>query len=99
MFTTSSITIEIPEGLLEDVEAEFDVSLEKSWLEPYSWGQSRGFETEVNAELISAQIGGLKLTRYQIVAMLSEPEALAIEEKYVENNRDDLIETAIEDAA
>jgi len=69
------ITIETDEGSIE-CPAEFDVEGEEYIAEPYSWGESRGTELELSAELVSAQFGGLALTR-DMVAKIIGGSALA----------------------
>lgn len=48
---------------VDDVECEIEVEVEECALEPYSWGQSRGTETEVNAVITHIRIGDLRLNR------------------------------------
>jgi len=56
------ITLDTHEGCVE-CPAEFDIEGEEFDAEPYSWGQSRGKEIEVKAELLWARFGDLKLDR------------------------------------
>lgn len=61
---------------IEDVNFSFEVETEISWLEPYSWGESRGSETEIsNINITGVQIGGLVLTEDQATKMFG-PEAI-----------------------
>lgn len=68
--TSTSYALDL-DGLIyvEDVPCEFDVEIEVSHLEPYSWGQSRGTETEITATLTAVKLGGLTITRDQAVLM------------------------------
>lgn len=68
--TSTSYALDL-DGLIyvEDAECEFDVEIEVSPAEPYSWGQSRGTETEITASLTAVKLGGLTITRDQAVLM------------------------------
>lgn len=57
---------------IEDADCAFDVEITTSPAEPYSWGQSRGTETEVSATLTGVTLGKLTLTRDQAVLMFGE---------------------------
>lgn len=59
------------DGLIyvEDTECEFDVEIDVYPAEPYSWGQSRGTETEITATMTAVKLGGLTITRDQAVQM------------------------------
>tara|TARA_R110002072_G_scaffold63430_5_gene157850 strand:+ start:2497 stop:2751 length:255 start_codon:yes stop_codon:yes gene_type:complete len=48
-------------GVLEDLEAEFDIDIETYPAEPYSTGASRGMEKEVTAHLRKIKINDLEL--------------------------------------
>ena len=69
----TTITIDL-DGMIyvEDVECEFDIEIETYEAEPYSWGGSRGTETEIDATLKSVKLGGLTITRDQAVLMFGE---------------------------
>ena len=77
----SDITIEIEtaEGYLE-CPAEFEYTSEQYENEPFSYGGSRGFETEVTATLIGAQFGNRKLTRADVVSIIGENRLSRIED-------------------
>lgn len=61
---------------LEDVGFSLEVTTEKSWAEPYSWGQSRGYEIEISdIKIVGVQVGGLVLTDEQATKMFG-PEAI-----------------------
>jgi len=74
-----SINIDIPEGLLEDVTACFDIEIETYPAEPYSWGGSRGMDYDVTSELTEVHLGGLVLDRDQMVKMLCDSEVAELE--------------------
>jgi hypothetical protein len=66
----TTMTIDL-DGLIyvEDVECEFDIKIETYEAEPYSWGGSRGTETEIDATLKSVKLGNLVITRDQAMLM------------------------------
>ena len=49
-----------------DAELTFDICVETGPAEPYAWGESRGNETTIRAELISAMIGDNTITPDQL---------------------------------
>lgn len=58
---------------LEDVGISLEVNTEIEWLEPYSWGQSRGKEVIISdIRLIGVQVGGLVLSSEQADKMFGE---------------------------
>lgn len=61
---------------LDDVNISLEVTTEKSWREPYSWGQSRGYDIEISdISITGVQVGGLVLTEEQADKMFG-PEAM-----------------------
>ena len=54
-----------------EVDVEFGVTLEKDWLEPFSWGQSRGFE------MVIADVDVLRVTVYDDEGTIILTEAQA----------------------
>lgn len=70
---------EIAIGNFEDIPAIFDVEVEEYPAEPYSWGESRGTETEIRATLKFAQLAHIKLTPEMI-----GPEEVKRIERHVE---------------
>lgn len=55
---------------LDDVSISFEVETETFPAEPYSWGGSRGTETEITGvDITSVQVGGLVLTEEQATLM------------------------------
>lgn len=61
---------------LEDVSFSFEVETETFPAEPYSWGGSRGEETEITGiDITGVQVGGLVLTEDQATKMFG-PEAI-----------------------
>ena len=68
MTTTHTRTCDI-DGLVyvERARCDFDVTTETYPAEPYSWGESRGTETNVEVRLVAVHLGGLRLTREQAV--------------------------------
>ena len=77
---TATIVIE-EDGMIEPV-AIFDIEGEEYPAEPFSWGGSRGPEREATAELISARIGNLSLSRAQVSDMIGE-DVLQRQENHV----------------
>ena len=77
----STIFLDTTEGYCE-CPAIFDVESNTYFAEPYSWGQSRGTETEAKAELMTATFGGLTLDRSQCAA-ITGAEHLSSQEKQV----------------
>jgi hypothetical protein len=71
--TSASFALDLC-GLIEveDVPCEFEVEVEVCHLEPYSWGESRGTETEITAILNSVKLGGLALNRDQALLAFGE---------------------------
>lgn len=58
---------------LEDVGISLEVDTEVEWLEPYSWGESRGKEVVISdIRLIGVQVGGLVLSGDQADKMFGE---------------------------
>jgi len=85
------ICIELPCGTLDDVPAYFTICQETYEREPYSWGGSRGMETETTATLKWVKLGGLKLDTQDVLEMVGI-EALAgynetAAEKFEESQR------------
>jgi len=61
---------------IEDVNFCFEVETDVAMAEPYSWGESRGDETEISSiNITGVQIGGLVLTEDQATKMFG-PEAI-----------------------
>jgi hypothetical protein len=55
---------------IEDVSVSFEVETETFPAEPYSWGGSRGEETEITGvDITGVQVGGLVLTEDQASKM------------------------------
>jgi hypothetical protein len=82
------------DGLIyvEDVPCDFKIEITVSQLEPYSWGQSRGTEVEIEATLESLKLGGMTLTAKQAEEVFG-PEAIAraeavAEDRYHEERED-----------
>lgn len=71
--TTATYALDL-DGLIyiEDADCAFDVEIEVSPREPFSWGGSRGTETEVSATVTAVTLGKLTLTRAQAVLMFGE---------------------------
>lgn len=58
---------------IEDVSFTLEGKTETYSAEPYSWGGSRGTETEVTSiGIIGVQVGGLTLTEEQATKMFGE---------------------------
>ena len=74
------------DGLIyvEDVPCEFDVEIEVSPAEPYSWGQSRGTETEITATLTAVKLGGWKASR-EIAVQIFGADAIERAESVAED--------------
>lgn len=61
---------------IEGVHFTFEVDTETFPAEPYSWGGSRGDETEItDVDIVGVQVGGLVLTEDQATKMFG-PEAI-----------------------
>lgn len=61
---------------IEDVSFSFEVKTETFPAEPYSWGGSRGMETEISdINITGVQVGGLVLTEEQATKMFG-PDAI-----------------------
>lgn len=91
--THASYAIDL-DGLIyvEDVTCEFKIEITVSHLEPYSWGQSRGTEVEIEASLESLKLGGMTLTAAQAEQVfgaeaIARAEAVA-EDRYAEEDHD-----------
>ena len=69
---------------VEDVACDFDFEITVSPLEPYSWGQSRGNEVDIEATLTSVALGNLTITRDQAALMFGE-EAIERAERAAED--------------
>ena len=67
---------------IEDVLCEADVTVDRYPAEPYSWGESRGWEVAVDCTITSVTVGSLKLNREQAVLMFGE-EAINSAEDYI----------------
>lgn len=78
------IDLDTDYGLLEGVPATAEISFERYPAEPFSWGQSRGYETSISATIRSARLGRLVLTRDQIALMIGADVLDAIEESIAE---------------
>jgi len=76
-FMEHTICIETPDGCLDDLRATFDVDQETYPVEPTSWGDGRGTETETTAEFYSCRFGGLTIDRAMLVQILSSASASA----------------------
>lgn len=72
-------------GPLEGVPATFDVEVETFPAEPYSWGGSRGTETEVSARFKSMQLNGLTLRENEAIAAFGLEQINALEAQIEEN--------------
>lgn len=83
--TSTSYALDL-DGLIyvEDVPCEFDVEIEVSHLEPYSWGQSRGTETEITATLTAVKLGGWKASR-EIAVQIFGADAIERAESVAED--------------
>ena len=77
----STICLDTNEGYVE-CPATFDIESTQYAAEPYSWGQSRGTESEAKAELLTATFGGLTLDRSQCET-ITGAEHLSNQEKQV----------------
>ena len=78
---------------VDDVECEIEVEVEECALEPYSWGQSRGSETEVNAVVLNIRIGDLRLDRHQADKLFGKDAMNRVDEAattYYEENLNEL---------
>jgi hypothetical protein len=62
------------DGLIyvEDVTCEFSVVITVSHLEPFSWGQSRGTEIDIDATLTAVKLGDWKASREIAVQIFGE---------------------------
>lgn len=61
---------------IEDISFTLEVVTEQYPAEPYSWGESRGEETEItDVGIIGVHVGGLVLTEEQATQMFG-PEAI-----------------------
>ena len=67
-------------GIEEELEATFDITVEEYPAEPYSWGGSRGTETEVTARLLSWHRHGQEFTRSDATALIGDSEVSRQEE-------------------
>lgn len=70
-----------PNGIEMEHEAIFRVEAETYLLEPYSWGQSRGYETEISATLVRFSTDR---TREDAVKIDGEAEIARQEELFAE---------------
>lgn len=58
---------------IEGVNFTIELETETYPAEPYSWGGSRGSETEITSmEIVGVQVGGLTLTEEQATKMFGE---------------------------
>lgn len=85
MRVEAKISLDTPLGYLEDVPAEFFVDVDKFPAEPYSWGESRGVETEVTARFHYLKLGGLTLNENELGAWIGAEEIEKIETFFQEN--------------
>lgn len=69
---------------VEDVPCEFEIEIEVYPAEPYSWGQSRGTETDISAALTSVKLGGWKASR-EIAVQIFGAEAIERAESVAED--------------
>lgn len=67
-------------GVEEELDAVWVIEVETYPAEPYSWGQSRGTETEVTARLLSWERHGATFTRADACALEGEPRIIEQEE-------------------
>jgi len=81
--TSINTTIDLDGNVyIEDVACGADLTINRYPAEPYSWGGSRGYETEVDCTIISVTVGFLKLTHEQAVLMFGE-KAINNAEDYI----------------
>lgn len=74
---TTSIEVELDDGALAD--CLLDIEVETYPAEPYSWGGSRGTETDVSATLSSLEVEGDRMTRAQAIEVYGPAEVERIE--------------------
>lgn len=74
---TTSIEVELDDGALAD--CLMDIEVETYPAEPYSWGGSRGTETDVSATLSSLEVEGDRMTRAKAVEVYGAAEVGRIE--------------------
>ena len=86
----STICLDTDEGCVEDCPAKFAIEVTTSKAEPYSWGQSRGAETDARAKLISITFGNLTLDKSQCEAITGEKHIAEQEERVAEQYLEDL---------
>ena len=80
MLTTTTLTIEMDaEGFYFYGPAEFEIDQETYPAEPYSWGGSRGTETETDVKLMSVKTCKLSLNRSQITDAVGAEEIDRVE--------------------
>jgi len=80
------ISLETSAGLLESVEALFSIDEERFPAERKSWGESRGSEAYVTAQLESLELGFLTLKRNQVVQWIGESSVKAMEDSILETS-------------
>ena len=69
-----------------EVDVEFGVTVEKEWLEPFSWGQSRGFEMVIaDVDVLCLTVydddGSVDLNETQVVARFGADAVNALREE------------------
>lgn len=75
----TEIELDTDFGYLEGIPAVFEVDVDHYPAEPYSWGESRGTETEVSARFIYMQLNGLTLRENEVIAWLGREQITQLE--------------------
>ena len=79
---STSLTLYLP----DDIEADclFEIETDTHPAEPYSWGGSRGSETDVSATLKSIDIDGSVMPRAKVIEVFGIKEIWRMETLAVE---------------
>lgn len=97
--TSTSYALDL-DGLIyvEDAECEFEIEIDTYPAEPYSWGQSRGTETEITATLTAVKLDGWKASREIAVQMFGEDAIDRAEDTAEDRFREEAMNGELEDA-
>ncbi len=79
MIETYTTDMQIGAFYADAVEIAFEIERARFKLEPYSWGESRGWEIEVDATLHSLPLGEKTLTRGDLIILIGKRAVLDIE--------------------
>lgn len=77
----TSFCVDCDAGFMDDVIGTYEIDYETCDAEPYSWGESRGVETEASALLVAIQIGGWVGGREDAVKMTGLAHVVAQENR------------------